>query len=202
MPVKKGLISIFPPHSPLRVKYKDIFDLKEFYDALHEWLLEYGWGDNEENTEHWETHYGERIGQSGAKEMWIRWRVKKNAEGAPLVYHLDFDFHCLGIINTEVVKEGRKIKTNKGEVDMDINAYIERTYEKGLQENSLLKQFLTLFNRRVYSGTLEQRKKELYQEVYVLQNFIKQWFKLKRYLPYEETKGFFPSYAWPSHLKE
>jgi len=51
-------------------------------------------------------------------------------------------------------------------------------------------------------GSKEQRKKELYQEVYQLQNFLKQWFKLKRYLPYEETKNYSPSYAWPSHLRE
>ena len=48
---------------------------------------------------------------------------------------------------------------------------------------------------------LEERKKELYREAYVLQTFIKQWFKLKRYLPYEETKSFFPSAAYPSHIK-
>ena len=26
-----------------RVKFKDIFNIKEFYRALHEWLIEYGW---------------------------------------------------------------------------------------------------------------------------------------------------------------
>ena len=49
---------------------------------------------------------------------------------------------------------------------------------------------------------LEKRTKELYQEAYELQNFLKQWFKLKRYLPYEDTKSFFSSQAWPSHIRE
>ena len=55
---------------------------------------------------------------------------------------------------------------------------------------------------RFLSKELEDHRKELYREAYIMQNFMKQWFKLKRYLPYEESKSFFPSYAWPSHKKE
>src|SRR3989338_1108665 len=31
-----------------RVKYKDIFDIKGFYESLHEWLMEYNWKDPED----------------------------------------------------------------------------------------------------------------------------------------------------------
>ena len=30
-----------------RVKWKDIFDAKQFYVAMHEWVDEYGWRDHE-----------------------------------------------------------------------------------------------------------------------------------------------------------
>ena len=204
MVVKKDLISLFPEFSPMRIKYKDIFDMKAFYEALHEWLLEHDWTNIEGDAikDSWETFYGERISQGGLKEIWIRWRPKKDAVGAELTYYLDFNFHCVALSKTEVVKEGRKFKTNKGEVELTIKAFIEKNYEKGFASHSFLKQILELFNRRIYRRVLEERKKELYQETYVLQNFIKQWFKLKRYLPYEETKSFFTSEAWPSHLKE
>ena len=105
-------------------------------------------------------------------------------------------------MSTEVVVKGRKIKTNKGEVEMGIRAFIEKNYESKFDENKFLSQVKEIFTNRIYKKNLEQRKKELYQEVYAFNNFIKQWFKLKRYLPYEEIKGFFPSQAWPSHLKE
>jgi len=204
MAVKKGMISLFPEFSPMRVKYKDIFDMKAFYEALHEWLLEHGWGNVEDDlqVDSWERFYGERTGRSGAKEIWIWWRPKKPAPDAPLTYYLDFNFHCLALTTTELVKEGQKMKLNKGEVELTIKAYIEKNYESDFEKSSFLKQILDLFNRRIYRRVLEERKKEFYQETYVLQNFIKQWFKLKRYLPYEETKPFFPSVAYPSHLKE
>ncbi len=195
--------SIFPPFQPLRVKYKDVFDLKAFYESVHEWLGQNGWGTIEEGeVDHFETFYGERIGREGMKEIWIQWRTKKEAEGAPFTYYLNFDYHVLGMTSIEVVKEGMKMKVNKGELDLNINAFIEEKYTQKLSDNIFLKYFFTLFRQRVYRKELEQRKKELYQEVYILQNFIKQWFKLKRYLPYEESKSFFPSSAWPSHLKE
>jgi len=202
-PKKNNMISIFPEFSPMRIKYKDIFDMKAFYETLREWLLENEWKDQEDGLDHWETYYGERIGQGGAKEIWIRWRTIKNTPDAKyLTYHLDLDFHVLGLVSTEVIKEGQKMKVNKGEVELHIRAFIEKLYEKEFSKNSLLKQFQGMFTKRVYRKTLEQRKKELYQETYALNNFIKQWFKLKRYLPYEESKNFFTSYAWPSHLRE
>ena len=121
------MISLFPEFSPMRVKYKDIFDMKAFYEALHEWLQEYGWKDYEDQVgagDHWESFYGERIGQGGAREIWIRWRVHKKApESDHLTYYLDIDFHCIALMSTEVVVKGRKIKTNKTIVP-DVNGLI------------------------------------------------------------------------------
>src|SRR3989344_1221815 len=205
MPKKdiKNLVPIFPESAPLRVKFKDIFDLKGFYESLREWLLEHDWGDEEEKTEHWESYYGERIGQTGAREIWFLWRVMKAPEGANYIrYYMDFDFHCLAIVDTEVIKDGKKIKMNKGEIEMKIWPYMEERYKTELSKHKFIEPFLNLFSKRIYRREALQKQKQLYQEVYVLQNWIKQWFKLKRYHPYEEYQSFMPSSAYPSHMKE
>ncbi len=208
MPHKKipgdRLVTVVPK---FRVKYKDIFDIKAFYESLHEWLLEYGWHDTEDKSEHWETYYAERINQTGAREIWWQWRCVRDPSNAPMLrYYLDFDVHCIAITDTEVVKEGMKLKVNKGEIEINIQSSVEKTYVQEFDKDTvwgwLLRQVKDLFSQRVYKKILEERKKELYQETYALQNFIKQWFKLKRYLPYEEVRSFFPSQAWPSHVKE
>lgn len=187
----------------LKVKFKDIFDFTEFYKALYGWYLENNWVDKEDKSEHWESFYAERIGQGGVKEVWIRWRAYKDAPDAPfLAYYLDLDFHGLGLTKTDVVKEGTKMSLDKGEVEVAIKAFIEKKYEKKFDENWLLKDVKKLFTERIYKKTLKQREKELFQEMYMLQNFMKQWFKIRRYLPYEENKSFYPSFAYPSHLKE
>src|SRR3989338_6983003 len=173
----KTNIKTIPGFPQYKVKYKDIFDFKEFYTALQEWLLEHDWMDTEDKEkgrDHWETFYGELLGQDGSKEIWIRWRMLKKApQAAFLTYYLDFDYHCLGLSGAEVVKEGRKMKVHKGEMELEVRGLIEEVY-----------------------------KKKFYKEAYELQNFMKQWPKLKRYLPYEKVKSFLPSQAWPSHLKE
>ena len=205
MPKKKvdNLVAI----PTFRVKYKDIFDIKGFYESLHEWLLEYNWKDPEDGEDHWETYYAERIDQTGAREIWWQWRCVKQPSQAPmLLYYLDLNVHCIAIPSADVVKDGMKLKVNKGEIELTVSTNIEKLYEKKFDKDStwgwLLKQMKDLFTQRVYKKILEERTKELYQETYALHNFIKQWFKLKRYLPYEEVKSFFPSQAWPSHVKE
>ena len=188
---------------PMRVKYKDIFSLRNFYKSFREYLLEYNWMDVEDKTEHWESYYYERIDRKGAKEIWIRWRCYKPAqEGAGINFYLDFDWHCVALTDAEVIKNGNKVKVNKGEVEIYFKAYIEEAYKIGFAKNPFLSQIKSLFSKRLYHHQLEQRKKELYQEAYAMQNWMKQWFKMKRYLPYEESRSFFKSYAWPSHLKE
>ncbi len=197
---KDRFISIFPEFAPLRVKFKDVFDLKGFYEEFWEWLKEQGWKDMEDKLDKFERFYGERVSAGGVKELWIRWRPYKPAEGASyLTYYFDIDFHVLGLTSAEIIKDGKKIKTDKGEIEITIKAFVEKNYEEKFAEHSLLRHMIDIFSLRVYKKTLEDRQKELYREAYVMQTFIKQWFKLKTHLPYEETESFFPSKAWPSH---
>jgi len=184
-----------------KLKYKDIFDLGEFYDALHEYLQEMEWKDEDDQSDHWETYYGERVAQGGAKEIWWRWRMLKKAQGTKLTYFLDMTTHLLGVTSAEIVRDGQKIKTNKAEIEMSFRTSIQQDYLNEFRHHLILKHFGDWFAKKIYFRVLEQRKKELYQEAFELQSFMKQWFKMKRYLPYEETKNFFPSYAWPSHQK-
>ena len=210
MPVvkqKKGhYVQVIPG---VKVKFKDIFNLKEFYVALHEWLSEYGWhahalsksGSLKADGDKYEIYYREKVSGSGAKEMDILWRMWRGAPHSKwLRQHLDFKFKVIGLTGTEVIRDGQKFKAHKGEVEITVSAGIEKLYIPAFEKHSILKYFLQIFDKRVYE--MQEKEKELYQEVYVLMNFIKQWFKLKRYLPYEESKSFFPSQAWPSHHRD
>lgn len=186
-----------------RVKYKDVFDMKKFYEDLHEWLKERQWVDLEDKSDHYETFYLEKVDMGGSKEIWIKWRPQKVPEkNSYYRYWMDFDFHLVGLGKVEIVAEGKKLKVNKGEVELYVTAYMDLDYQGEWSSHPILKFFNKLFPERIFRKDLfEDHKKELYREAYELQNFIKQWFKLQAYAPYEEKKSFFPSHAWPSHLK-
>lgn len=191
-----------------KVKFKDIFNLKQFYIALHHWLDEYGWHGHKRKGKSikpdgfkYEIYYREKIGGGGAKEMDILWRMYRDAPNSNwLRQHLDFKFKVLALTGTTVIRDGQKLKAHKGEVTIEVTAGIEKLFIPAFEKHPFLKPFLQIFDKRVYE--FQEKEKELMQEVYVLMNFIKQWFKLKRYLPYEEAKSFYPSQAWPSHHRD
>src|SRR3989338_8689935 len=136
--------------------------------------------------------------------MLITWKMWKNASRHTntFKYYLDIYYRCIAISKIEVVKEGKKMNVNKGEVELKINAYVEEVYKDKMMGNSLLKPFMKLVSKRIYNKIAKQHEKELYQEVQTFLNFIKQYLKLKRYLPYDETKSFFRRASWPSHQQE
>ena len=186
-----------------RVKYKDIFDMKQLYDDLHLYLEEKGWTDIDDGLDHYETSYLEKVDMSGGKEIWIKWRPQRIPNGNPYYrYWLDISFHCINLQSAEVVKDGKKLKVHKGEVEIGVRAVIELDVGGKWSKHWLLNNFQKLFREKIYGPAVDDHKKELYRESYEFHNIIKQWFKLKRYLPYEEVKSFYTSQAWPSHVNE
>ncbi len=200
----KDIQKLFP--KLLRVKYRDIFNLMEFYKALRYWFAEYGWQGEDMNgkpdKDYFETLYLEITKPDGGKEMRIEWRLSRQAPNSAgkIKQYIDVNFQMFGISKTEVIRNGVKYRANKGEIEFKMNAFMEKTYEAAWKKHWLLKHVMTFFDKEVYDWLEDE--KQLYQEVYVLQNFVKQWFKMKRYQPYEEAKPFHEGLAWPSHHKE
>jgi hypothetical protein len=196
-----------------RVKFKDIFNLKEFYRAMHEWTLEYGWISVESDgltmekapfMDHYETLYLEREHVGGNKEMWWWWRLQKlPVKNSYYKWHMDIDYHILYMLPAEVMREGKKFKVNKGEVEVKIWAYLEFDYNGQWSKHPILRAFNKVFPNRIFKRELyEDHKLELYREIYTLQAYMKRWFKMKSFLPYEEITPFFPSRTYPEWKKE
>lgn len=185
-----------------RIKWKDIFNVKMFYKAMHFWFEEYEYKDMEEHIDHYETQYFEKINVFGDKELWLRWRVQKEINKY-FKYHIDLDYHFLYLVPTEVVRDGKKFKKDvyKGEVEVWVTALLEVDWQNKWAKHWFLKRFHKMFRERIFRTQIyDEHKRELYREAYVMQNYMKHWFKMKRYLPYEEIELFtIPSHAYPTH---
>lgn len=192
-----------------RLKFKDVFDLKALYETLKDWLLEYGWAGvdgnfkiDSKNDEQFETLYWEKESGNGMKEQWWWWRLQRPGPTSYYKYHLDLNFHTLGISSTEVVKDGKKFKVNKGEVEIEVSSFIEYDVENKFAKHSILKSLFKLYNNRIRLTDLyAEQKIQLYREVYILQAFLKRWFQLHRFLPSEEVELFHPSKSFPAWKK-
>ena len=87
--------------------------------------------------------------------------------------------------------EGVKFKTNWGEVEITILAKVIGDYNRSWQKSPIFSKILPLFWNRIFRKEILMHRKELYRDAYRLNNEIKEFLKLKTFMPEPETK-FFP----------
>ncbi|MBW3015073.1 hypothetical protein KY330_01500 [Candidatus Woesearchaeota archaeon] len=181
----------------LGVTYNGVFNLKELYKLIHEWLKDADWQDKWDANKEMphEIMYHERTGISGLKDMWIWWRLKKASPNKYYWYELDINYLVLAVKKTEIVHEGKKVKSDVGEVVIDIIATLMLN-QKEWDKHPILKMFRYWFPERVFKEDLEAHKKELYDEAYKLQGAIKKFLHLKGFLSEMEVEPFTPSLVY------
>ena len=172
------------------INFKDVFDMNMLYLLAHEWLVDEGWAPRVDQ-EFKEIYYLHREVANFGTENWIRWRCKKDPEGIPgeggknplFTFELDTEFHTLGLQKKEMVLNGKKVKLDKGEVEIRINAGL--VYDKsGFMEKSLLtRPFKKMWYKQVFTERWNGLKKELYHEAYRYRE------ALNTYLQIEKIRG-------------
>jgi hypothetical protein len=187
--VKRRIVREIPE---FRVKYKDIFHLKNLYIMMHEMLWEEGWNGYEGDRWHQdiETLYSENVFQRGihlgGKEMWIWWRCRKDMEGkysGYFRYLLDIDFHGVYLQDVEIIHQGKKIKVTKGELEIFFRPRIEGDYTGKWRSNKFLKHFQDIFEKRIMLSDIEKMEKNLWRTTYQMQNKVKEFLNLRTYVP-------------------
>lgn len=182
-----------------KVKYKDVFHLKNLYVMLHEYLLEEGFlsvgAEGYAAAVHSEIEklYFEKFCQkgihSGGKEMWIWWRTVKMPEtkySGYFRYLLDIDFHVVYARDQEIMHQGKKMNINWGEIEMFIRPKVEADYRNEWTNHWFLKHFKDLYNKRILSQEFEKREKELWRDAYRLQGKIKNFLNMRTFIPVPE----------------
>ncbi len=184
-----------------RVKYKDVFNLKNLYVMMHEYLLEEKWfgkegpvpGDPSKQHRYIEDLYLEKFCQkglhSGGKELWIYWRLFKKPEGkysGYLKYKLNIDFHGVYIQDREIVHQGKKIKVQWGELEIFFKGAVQTDYENKWKNHWFLKHWQDLYEKRIISQDLEKHEKQLWREIYRLTGIVKRYLDMRVFIPTPE----------------
>ena len=172
----------------LRVKNKDVFLLQALYNTMHDWLVDAGWGSSN-NPKFGEKFFRKVEHASGAKDFRIQWRLQK-VVNSYIRYAIDIDFNILGVTDVEVIHQGKKIKSNK--CDCDINMVIRMEYDYGgdWSKHWLLKHMAKVFPKRIYWNEFEQHRKNAYWEAYKFQETIKDFWKMKRWIAEPEQSSY------------
>jgi len=88
----------------------------------------------------------------------------------------------LGAKDVKVKREGVEEPMVKAEVVISIKAKIVTDWQNRWGTNPLTKFFKGLFDKYLVKNTTDDRKKELREKVYVVENELKSYFELPRFL--------------------
>jgi hypothetical protein len=150
-----------PAPGGMRVRHVGVLDLGEFYKWLVRWLTFRGFWSNTN-----ETQYLERVTPTGKKYELI-WECKKE-QSSHFTYCVRLTLLLIGINDVEVQRDNKKFKIQKGDFEIRIAAHVEKTYET----KGLINRFYEILIRR----RIEEYKLDLYEKVYELQEYIKEYF--------------------------
>ena len=159
-----------------KVKFKDVFHLKNLYIMMHEYLLEEKWFGEEgpqpaspdKQHRYIEDLYLEKFCQkglhAGGKEMWIYWRIFKKPEGKHsgyIRYRMNIDFHGVYIQNREIMNQGKKLKVQFGELEIMFNGAVQTDYDNKWGMKPFFYFAKQMANKYLWKGKIETNESEI-----------------------------------------
>lgn len=157
----------------LKVKYVGIFDLKDLYRKMKFWLEFKGYGPEKGM----EKQYNERIKPNG-KQIEIKW--VSTDEVATYVHKvIEVTFFILGLESIEIDKDGKKIKTQKGDVEMRFTGYLVLNVGDQLGDDNSMPN--RIYKRFVLKRNIDTYKIELYDDLTEFQDEVKSYLTMQQF---------------------
>src|SRR3989344_2094535 len=116
-----------------KIKYNGIFSFPDYYVFCYDWLTD------ETQLNISEDKYSEKL-IGDAKSIEIKWTGFRKITDY-FKFNIEVRFRISGLTNVEVQQNGKKIKTNKGSVEMGVKGILEKDY-KGKFEKSAVQKFM------------------------------------------------------------
>lgn len=165
------------------IENEEVFHFKNLYKLIYEWLEEEGYKTIDEAGEI-ESLYLEMLDQEGNKQHHIWWRTQMIPEDNRYYrYFLKIDFQTLNMKSIEIMEQGHKMSTNKGDVIFRVEGWLQLDYRNEWQNHWFLKHWDKLYRERIYKNQIETYRADFYSTVYRLQQTVKQYLKLKTPFP-------------------
>ena len=136
-----------------KVKYDGLMDFKEFYKFCYQWLVEEAELDVVENK------YAEKI-SGDSKNVDVEWSGKRKVTDY-FMFQVSVKFKVLNLTNVEITQEGRKIKMNKGSVEVSISGTLVKDYEGKFEQNSTQKFMRAIYEKWVIHSRVKEYEGKL-----------------------------------------
>ncbi len=139
-----------------KMKYTGIFLFKDFYQFCYDWLTD------ETGLFIMEDKYIEKL-EGSAKNIDVGWTGTKKVTDY-FKFKVEVAFRILGLKNIEISRDNKKIKTNKGSVEIKVKGTLIRDYQ-GKFERSYIQKFLrSIYEKWVIPSRIDQFEDKLVEE--------------------------------------
>lgn len=157
----------------LKIKYNGIFDFSDLYRKMKFWLEWNGYGPEKglERT------YTERIKPNG-KQIEIKW-VAENDVSEYVSSFIEITFFIIGLESVEIEKEGKKIKTKKGDIEIRITGYVVLNKDDVMGEDTSFKN--KIYKKFILKRNIDGYKIDAYDDLYGIHDEIKSYLNLQMF---------------------
>ncbi len=159
------------------INYDDVFSPKGLLKVVYEFLVAEKLIDSDSEKD-MEKLYVQSESQLSGREIWIWWRLTKDIS-AIVKGFLNIDFHAEKLKDVEVVYQDQKIKANKGEITVFVDASTKTDPEDKWAKGIVTARLKNVFQKRIYKKELSQAGDEFNALAVRLQDTIKQYLELK-----------------------
>jgi len=136
-----------------KVKYNGIFAFKDFYKFCYDWLSD------ETNLFVIEDKYSEKL-SGNEKEIEIEWNgIRKITDY--FKYKVKVKYRILKLVEVEIDEGGKKVKTNKGSVEIKISGILIRDYQGKFEKTGFQKFLRAIYEKWVIPSRVEQFEDKL-----------------------------------------
>ncbi|MEK6827586.1 MAG: hypothetical protein AABX99_03835 [Nanoarchaeota archaeon] len=131
-----------------KTKYDGIFSFDKFYKFCYDWLKE------ETGLFLSEKKYKEKL-SGDSKNIEIEWSGTKEVTDY-FKFEIEVAFKVVGLTNVEISEGTKKIKTNKGSVEISIKGNLVRDYKGKFEKTGFQKMLRGIYEKMVIPERIEQ----------------------------------------------
>lgn len=131
-----------------KIKYTGIFSFSDFYQFCYKWLTE------ETGLFISEDKYKEKL-SGDFKNIEVKWTGFRDLTDY-FRFGAEITFIILGLKNVEITQEGKKIKTNKGVIEIKIKGTLVKDYKGKFEKNAIQKFLRAIYEKMVIPSRVEQ----------------------------------------------
>ncbi len=158
----------------IKMKFSGIFDFADLYRKMKYWLDFNGYGDETKNFK--EIKYVERIKPEG-KQLEIAWEARKPINDY-LVNVLEVTFFIVGLQKVEIERDGKKIGTNKGDIEFRFSGYLLVNANDGYKDDYFVNR---IYKNYIIKDRIEQYMIDLYNKLYSFIDEVKGYLDLQKF---------------------